>query len=467
MLSSSESRIRSGLPALLLLFLLSLFFFSQPVEASQTSTYTFDPNQSTVVKTGGFAGVHEIYSIQGRFRLNTDFDTGFAVFEKVNADLIDEKGFVYTENLGAIFNIAAILGILIDDTTFQFVGKTDDGTKSDVLLSVTISDDSVLLTGTITPPANSADLFFYELDAVAWRKYGGGTGETKTPYLIYTAEQLNALSAEPNDWDKHFKLMTDIDLSGLSYNAALIAPVTISDVNESFLGTSFTGDFDGGGHKILHLTITGENYLGMFGRVTSKADIRDLGVVDVNIVGSGDCVGGLVGLNEYGQVIRCFSTGEVSGGTGVGGLVGSNNLGGLVVRCYSTTAVNGQKDVGGLVGFNDGDITRCYSAGLVNASEGSNGLGIGGLVGYGGVVSQCFWDIETSGRIASKGGIGMTTAAMQTATTFLKAGWDFVDEVENGTEDIWWILEGQDYPRLIWEFTEDNPITSNRTWPIR
>jgi len=37
---------------------------------------------------------------------------------------------------------------------------------------------------------------------------------------------------------------------------------------------------------------------------------------------------------------------------------------------------------------------------------------------------------------------------MQTATTFLEAGWDFAGEWENGTENIWWIDEGQDYPRL-------------------
>jgi hypothetical protein len=26
-----------------------------------------------------------------------------------------------------------------------------------------------------------------------------------------------------------------------------------------------------------------------------------------------------------------------------------------------------------------------------------------------------------------------------------------VGETANGTEDIWWILEGKDYPRLWWE----------------
>jgi len=36
-------------------------------------------------------------------------------------------------------------------------------------------------------------------------------------------------------------------------------------------------------------------------------------------------------------------------------------------------------------------------------------------------------------------------------TACLEAGWDFVDETANGTEDIWWILEGQDYPGLWWE----------------
>jgi hypothetical protein len=49
------------------------------------------------------------------------------------------------------------------------------------------------------------------------------------------------------------------------------------------------------------------------------------------------------------------------------------------------------------------------------------------------------------------GGIPLQTHEMQTATIFLTVGWDFVDEAANGTEDIWWIDEGNDYPRLWWE----------------
>ena len=76
----------------------------------------------------------------------------------------------------------------------------------------------------------------------------------------------------------------------------------------------------------------------------------------------------------------------------------------------------------------------------------------GGLVGNnrGGITSS-FWEIQTSGRITSNGCIDKITAEMQTASTFRNIGWDFVDETANGTDNIWWILEGRDYPRLWWE----------------
>ena len=45
-------------------------------------------------------------------------------------------------------------------------------------------------------------------------QYGGGSGTAGDPYLIYTAEQMNAIGTNPEDSDRHFKLMADIDLSG-------------------------------------------------------------------------------------------------------------------------------------------------------------------------------------------------------------------------------------------------------------
>ena len=126
------------------------------------------------------------------------------------------------------------------------------------------------------------------------------------------------------------------------------------------------------------------------------------------------------------------------------------------MTCYSTGTVTGDSRVGGLVGSNDvGAVIDCYSTGAVS---GISSVGVGGLVGnsYRGSINASFWDIETSGQATSKGGTGKTTAEMQTASTFIDAGWDFVDETTNGTEDIWWILEGQDYPRLWWELIPEN-----------
>jgi hypothetical protein len=306
-------------------------------------------------------------------------------------------------------------------------------------------------------------------------KYGSGTGELDNPYLIYTAEQLNALSAEPNDWDKHFKLMADIDLAGYSYDAAIIAP-DADPCDLDFQGASFKGVFDGNGHTISNLTITGEHYLALFGRLEYGAQIKNLSVVNVNITGT-DYVAGIVGFSK-GNIEASYCTGKVSGNRFVGGLTGRNWS--AINVCYNAATVIGHDDVGGLAAGNYGSITNSYNTGtvtstwdaggLVGANNGSISMSYstgtvggdnraGGLVGYNnwdyGIITSSFWDVEASGLSTSDGGTGKTTAEMHTASTFLDAGWDLLDETDNGTEDIWLILEGQDYPRLWWENDND------------
>ncbi len=278
----------------------------------------------------------------------------------------------------------------------------------------------------------------------AHARYSGGSGTAQDPYQIATAADLIALGETATDYDKHFLLTADIDLDPnlpgrKVFDKAVIAPGW---------QTPFTGVFDGCGHVIAHLTIIGgRQNLGLFGQ--SGAYVKNLGVVDVNVIGSGSYVGGLVGHNG-GSVTDCYTMGVVSveDGLGVGGLVGANS--GDVTHCYSTAVVSGTDEVGGLVGSNDGAVTQCYSTGLVRSDT---SIGVGALVGSGPAtrVTSSFWDIQTSGQTKSAGGTGKTTAEMQTASTFIGAGWDFVDETANGSEDIWKIAEGLGYPRLSWE----------------
>ena len=294
-----------------------------------------------------------------------------------------------------------------------------------------------------------------------------GSGTTEEPYLIRDAEDLKTICNEPT---AHYRLEASIDLSGITWSTAVIP--------------WFGGYLDGNGHTISHLHIQGGSKLGPFRildyeavglikKLDYDAVICNLGLEEVDVNGTDSYVGSLVGDND-GTIINCYSTGTVSGYGYVGGLIGHNN--GNIINSNSTGKVNGDAYIGGLIGENYGSITNSYSistvtgssrvGGLIgenwegniincySASNVSGGLA-GGLVGESGpgLVENSFWDKESSDRTFSfwTAGTGKTTDEMQTANTFLEAGWDFVDETVNGTEDIWWILEGRDYPRLWWE----------------
>jgi len=436
---------------------------AQAARAGQTSAYGFVPDKSTLTQTGGIAGIHRTYAITGTFLLTLDFEAGTASFGRVDANAVDDSPDQHTLDPNAVFNMTELAGVIIDRTTIQFEGAADDG--SNVLITLTLADGSVTLKGGTTPPPNSADMFSYALDAVAQRKYAGGVGEPNDPYQIATAADLITLGETPEDYDKHFILTADIDLDpnlpgGKGFDRAVIAP----DVNQTkwgIGGTPFTGVLDGNGYTISDLTTNGSGYLGLFGWLTGK--VKDLGVVRVNVRGSEDCVAGLAGVS-HGTIAGCYASGAVSGRMDVGGLVGQNgdwwsnrfegwSFPGYIDNSYSDCDVVGVTRVGGLVGFNyAGKVTRCYSSGIISGNEQS-----GGLIGKNDAqVTYCFWDVETSGLTVSAGGIGKTTAEMQKAKTFLDAGWDFVGETANGAEDLWWILEGKDYPRLAWQLPADD-----------
>jgi len=184
------------------------------------------------------------------------------------------------------------------------------------------------------------------------------------------------------------------------------------------------------------------------------------------VSGGDDGIGGLVGDND-GTISNCYSTGKVSGDDNVGGFVGDND--GTISNCYSSgTVIGGDDRIGGLVGDNDGTISNCYSTGKVSGDD-----NVGGLVGRfsSGDIITCFWNLETSNMLDGLGNIdldpngamGRTTSEMRGANTFLSAGWDFIGETINGSNDVWWILEGKDYPRLWWQLPEDDFNDCNAT----
>ncbi|MEN6575376.1 MAG: GLUG motif-containing protein [Phycisphaerales bacterium] len=175
------------------------------------------------------------------------------------------------------------------------------------------------------------------------------------------------------------------------------------------------------------------------------------GCISTGDVSGDGGVGGLVGYNWRGVITNCFTDGTVSGRAGIGGLVGSVSLlGGVICDSYAMSVVTGETSVAGLIGRNGGTVTNCYATGAVRGVQNVGGL-VGEELGVNADTIGSFWDVETTGQTESAGGIGLPTAAMKTVGTFLDAGWDLIGETANGVEDIWWILDGEDYPRLFWE----------------
>lgn len=138
-------------------------------------------------------------------------------------------------------------------------------------------------------------------------------------------------------------------------------------------------------------------------------------------------VGGIAGDNEGGTISNSYNTGAVTSTEKVslnpsfaGGVAGHN--GGTIDNTYNTGAVTGKGSyVGGLVGYNDGTgrINHSFSTGLLTGYN-----SIGGLVGYNcGNVRSSYWNTETSGKTASSGGVGLTTAQMKDKSTY--SDWNF------------------------------------------
>ena len=196
--------------------------------------------------------------------------------------------------------------------------------------------------------------------------------------------------------------------------------------NEGFTGpNNFAGIFEGNGHSISNLYSRGRSgsHRGLFRATTSAASIRNLGVVDANIystsgsvgigglVGSnlgsivssyvkggtinkdgilGDLtnVGGLVGLNQGGNIVTSHARDcTVNGGTGngyTGGLVGSSRNGSTIIASHvRDCTIGGGGYIGGLVGgmfAGTNSLTASYvTGGTVNS--GTDRSYIGGLVG--------------------------------------------------------------------------------------
>ena len=250
--------------------------------------------------------------------------------------------------------------------------------------------------------------------------YSGGAGEPNEPFIIATANDLQQIAYEPNDWDKCFKMVADVNLAELGRNFDVIAE------GDSY--SRFTGVFDGKGHVISNLKIElDRSMVGLFGYIGDSGAVKNLSLEAVDVNGGDWYVGGITGRNEgvidnchvrgvikgqnicggitgacYGYsspaIYKCSFEGQITGISDIGGIVGDN--GGDVVKCYAIVEIIAEQNCcGGIVGHNTGgNFQMCFSKGTVTCSGEAGGFA--GVTydhcGYGGDISNCYADVTVN-----------------------------------------------------------------------
>ena len=237
--------------------------------------------------------------------------------------------------------------------------------------------------------------------------FAGGSGTESDPYLISTARQLAGLAYLTN-------ISTSTTYNGSNVYYLQTADIDLSDYWWYAIGRSgsnyyFRGHYDGGGYTVSGIytqpgSSTTYNYQGLFGYVrgtssTNRAEISNVGVINSNIQGYG-YVAGIAGRAYYTNITNCYNTGIVTGsGESVGGVVGLNDSFATVTNSYNTGTVTGTESVGGVVGKNSNSVTNSYNTGTVIGTE-----SVGGVVGY---------NINYSSTVSNSYNTGTVTGSSQ------------------------------------------------------
>ena len=218
----------------------------------------------------------------------------------------------------------------------------------------------------------------------------------------------------PNGKCDGYELMSDLDfMDGHSYASGTVNSKWTEGVGWLPIGIAekrFRADFNGNGYAISNLYISRSGLgdtgsTGLFGETSFLSEISNVRLLDVNVLGHAS-VGGLAGASR-GVIRSAYVSGNVSGSSEVGGLIGNilgeENLG-EIVNSSANVSVSGVENIGGLVGINDGRVADSYATG--NISGQSN---VGGLLGFSdrsGIVEGSYFDGIVTGTEELGGLVG-------------------------------------------------------------
>lgn len=307
-----------------------------------------------------------------------------------------------TSSGGTVFNgkVTVTPGSTIESGTFN--GEViNNGTITGGVFNNTVSGSGTINGGTFNTPMT-------------------GSGTESDPYQIGTADQLkrfrdivNGTGGQTQNRGAYAVLTANIDLNNEPWT-----PIgNYTEGNQIY----YEGTFDGGGHTISGLNVTGEFvYAGLFGTV-KDGTIKSLTVAGKVSPSNSQCiVGGIVGYASNAVIKNCSNHCSVTGRTTsiIGGIAGFNSSG-AIIDCYNVGTISGinyAEAIGGIVGSNSGTISNCYNVGTV-----SNDTSVGEIAGHNnGTVENCYYlagtNLNAVGQNNSNGNITKTES--KTAANF-------------------------------------------------
>ena len=309
---------------------------------------------------------------------------------------------------GTVFNgkVTVTPGSTIESGTFN--GEViNNGTITGGVFNNTVSGSGTITGGTFNTPMT-------------------GSGTETDPYQISTADQLKLFRDKVNDakTEEETKICAVLT-AAIDLNNEPWTPIgNYTEGNQIY----YEGTFDGGGHTISGLNVTGNfRYASLFGAVKGGT-IKNLtvaGNVSHNYYSTGlDChVGGIVGgALDAATIENCSNNCSVTGSSRnyIGGIAGSNIDNARIIDCYNVGTITGIiHETGGVTGLNMGTISNCYNVGTIKTLN--NSYAVGEIVGRNnGTVENCYYlagtNLNAVGQNNSNGNITKTES--KTAANF-------------------------------------------------
>ena len=237
---------------------------------------------------------------------------------------------------------------------------------------------------------------------------------------------INIMNGCPATGCRGYELVKDLDFNAnASYRTISNKETWTMGGSWSPIGSSsnpFSSVFEGNGYTISNLLTFGNNNIGLFSVLHDDGKINNVGLLNVDIEGTGSRIGSMVG-RSFGIIINSYATGAVNGSVVSGGLVGTNN--GSIINSYATATVSGIESIGGLagvsgrglVGTGHGSIINSYATGAVTGRFSA----IGGLVGqsHGSIINS-----YATGTVTGPSAIGGLVGTTGTSTVIIASYWD-------------------------------------------